>query len=81
MKKKISMASLLVALGIVYGDIGTSPLYVVKSLIGVNDGLITKDIVYGGMITPPITVTTAIKWFALYLIGHTNWNLKIIFSF
>ena len=34
MKKKVSIASLLVALGIVYGDIGTYPLYVVKSLIG-----------------------------------------------
>ena len=49
MNKKISIASLLVALGIVYGDIGTSPLYVVKSLIGVNNGLITTDIVYGGI--------------------------------
>lgn len=69
MKKKISMASLLVALGIVYGDIGTSPLYVVKSLIGVNDGLITKDIVYGGisLVFWTLTLQTTIKYVILTL--------------
>ncbi|MGC3794964.1 KUP/HAK/KT family potassium transporter, partial [Enterococcus faecium] len=30
--KKISLAGLLVALGVVYGDFGTSPLYVMKSI-------------------------------------------------
>lgn len=69
MKKKISIASLLVALGIVYGDIGTSPLYVVKSLIGVNDGLITKDIVYGGisLVFWTLTLQTTIKYVILTL--------------
>lgn len=31
---KIKVGMLLVALGIIYGDIGTSPLYVLKSIIG-----------------------------------------------
>jgi KUP system potassium uptake protein len=31
---KVTIASLLVALGIIYGDIGTSPLYVFKAIIG-----------------------------------------------
>ena len=31
---KVTTASLLVALGIIYGDIGTSPLYVLKAVIG-----------------------------------------------
>ena len=31
---KASAAGLLVALGIIYGDIGTSPLYVLSSIIG-----------------------------------------------
>ncbi len=32
--QKVSAASVLVALGIIYGDIGTSPLYVLKAIIG-----------------------------------------------
>ena len=32
-KGKFSMGMFLVALGIVYGDIGTSPMYVMKSII------------------------------------------------
>ena len=31
---KLSTAGLLVTLGIIYGDIGTSPLYVMKSIVG-----------------------------------------------
>ena len=31
---KVSLATLLVALGIIYGDIGTSPLYVFKAILG-----------------------------------------------
>lgn len=31
--QKVSFATLLIALGIIYGDIGTSPLYVMKAII------------------------------------------------
>ena len=31
---KITAASLLIALGIIYGDIGTSPLYALRAVIG-----------------------------------------------
>ncbi|TAG59581.1 MAG: potassium transporter Kup [Cytophagales bacterium] len=44
---KITAASLLVAMGIIYGDIGTSPLYVFKAIIG--DRTITEQLVYGGV--------------------------------
>lgn len=46
-KSKISAASLLVALGIIYGDIGTSPLYVLKAIVGEKP--ITETLVYGGI--------------------------------
>lgn len=46
-KNKITTASLLVALGIIYGDIGTSPLYVLKAIIG--DKPITEQLVFGGI--------------------------------
>lgn len=47
MSKKITAASLLVALGIIYGDIGTSPLYVFKAVIGERP--IEETLVYGGI--------------------------------
>ena len=33
-KRSITVAGLLVTLGIIFGDIGTSPLYVFKSILG-----------------------------------------------
>ncbi len=44
---KVTAASLLVALGIIYGDIGTSPLYALRAVIG--DREITETLVYGGV--------------------------------
>jgi len=46
-KEKLTLAGLLVALGIIYGDIGTSPLYVLKAILGVH--AITPDLVMGGV--------------------------------
>ena len=40
---KITLGSLLVTLGIVFGDIGTSPLYVMSAILGENQ--ITQDLV------------------------------------
>ena len=37
-RKKVSFAMLLVTIGIVYGDIGTSPMYVMRSIIEGNGG-------------------------------------------
>ena len=44
---RITIASLLVALGIIYGDIGTSPLYVLKAIVG--DKQIDEVLVLGGV--------------------------------
>lgn len=44
---RVTIASLLVALGIIYGDIGTSPLYVLKAVIGEKQ--IDEVLVYGGV--------------------------------
>ncbi|MEY3239554.1 MAG: hypothetical protein RIR11_992, partial [Bacteroidota bacterium] len=44
---KVTAASLLIALGIIYGDIGTSPLYVLKAIIGTRE--ISELLVYGGV--------------------------------
>lgn len=48
---KLSLAGVIVALGIIYGDIGTSPLYVMKSIV-LPEGhaeIISKELVYGGV--------------------------------
>jgi len=44
---KVTAAGLLVTLGIVFGDIGTSPLYVMAAIIGNNP--VTPGLVYGGL--------------------------------
>jgi KUP system potassium uptake protein len=64
---KISFAGLLVTLGIIYGDIGTSPLYVMKSIVG--DRPISSDLVLGGIscIFWTLTLQTTIKYIVLTL--------------
>ena len=49
--KAWSASGLLVAIGIVYGDIGTSPMYVMKSIIHGNGGLlnISPDFILGSL--------------------------------
>ena len=64
---KLSVAGLLVTLGIIYGDIGTSPLYVVKSIIGARP--ITEELVYGGIscVLWTLTLQTTFKYILLTL--------------
>ncbi|HOY04888.1 MAG TPA: KUP/HAK/KT family potassium transporter [Saprospiraceae bacterium] len=44
---KVTAGSLLIALGIIYGDIGTSPLYVMKAIIDSKE--ISEMLVFGGV--------------------------------
>lgn len=44
---KLSAAGILITLGIIYGDIGTSPIYVMRAIVGGHD--ISEDIVLGGL--------------------------------
>lgn len=66
-KSKITVASLLIALGIIYGDIGTSPLYVLKAIIGERP--ISETLVYGGIscVFWTITFQTTFKYIYLTL--------------
>jgi KUP system potassium uptake protein len=59
---RTNIAGLLVALGIIYGDIGTSPLYVLKSIL--KDQVVTEDLVLGGLscIVWTLTLLTTIKY-------------------
>lgn len=64
---KVSAASLLVALGIIYGDIGTSPLYVFKAIIG--ERKIDDMLIYGGVscIFWTLVLQTGVKYIWLTL--------------
>lgn len=65
---KLSAAGLLITLGIIYGDIGTSPLYVMKAIIGLNQ-TINKDIILGGLscIFWTLTLQTTFKYVLITL--------------
>lgn len=64
---KVSIASLLVALGIIYGDIGTSPLYALRAVIGERE--INQLLLYGGVscIFWTLVFQTSIKYIWLTL--------------
>jgi KUP system potassium uptake protein len=64
---RVTAASLLVALGIIYGDIGTSPLYVLKAIIG--NKVINETLVLGGIscIFWTLVLQTTIKYIWLTL--------------
>lgn len=64
---KVTGAGLLIALGIIYGDIGTSPLYVFNSII--KDRVISRDLILGtlSLIIWTITIQTTIKYVILVL--------------
>src|SRR6187549_1247836 len=63
----LSVAGVLVALGIIYGDIGTSPIYTMKFIVG--DREITEDLIYGGLscVIWTLTLITTIKYIYLAL--------------
>ena len=65
---RLSAAGLLITLGIIYGDIGTSPLYVMKSIIG-EDGIINRMVVMGGvsLVFWTLTIQTTLKYVLLTL--------------
>lgn len=65
--QKVTAATLLVALGIIYGDIGTSPLYVMKAIVGERE--ISELLVYGGIscVFWTLTFQTTFKYIILTL--------------
>ena len=66
--KKISAAGLLIALGIIYGDIGTSPLYTLQTII-TDGGGVTKELVFGAIscIFWTLTLQTSFKYVVITL--------------
>ena len=64
---KLTLGGLLISLGIIYGDIGTSPLYVMKAILG--ERIINADVVLGGVsaVFWTLTLQTTIKYVLITL--------------
>jgi len=69
---KVTTAGLLIALGIIYGDIGTSPLYVFNAII--NGRVISEELILGSLscIIWTLTLQTTVKYVILTLKADNN---------
>jgi KUP system potassium uptake protein len=65
--KKVSAAGVLITLGIIFGDIGTSPLYVFQAIV--DKRTVTDQLVYGGIscVFWTLTLQTTFKYILLTL--------------
>lgn len=85
-ERPLTIAGMLVTIGVVYGDIGTSPLYVMKALVEGNGGLgsISKEFIYGSLslIFWTLTLLTTIKYvlIALKADNHGEGGILALYS-
>lgn len=72
--KKLSFAGLIVTLGVVYGDLGTSPLYTMRAIILGGSKNFSELLVYGGLscIFWTLTLQTTIKYILITLRADNN---------
>ncbi len=63
----LSVAGVLVSLGIIYGDIGTSPLYTFRFIVGAH--VVSQELILGGLscVFWTLTLITSIKYVYLAL--------------
>ncbi|MFZ4547568.1 MAG: KUP/HAK/KT family potassium transporter [Bacteroidales bacterium] len=65
----LSAAGIIITMGIVFGDIGTSPLYVMKAILAASQGTIETDFILGAIscIIWTLTLQTTIKYVMITL--------------
>jgi KUP system potassium uptake protein len=65
--QKLTASGLLISLGIIYGDIGTSPLYVFKAIVGAQQ--VSESLILGGVscIFWTLTLQTTLKYVVITL--------------
>ena len=72
----LSFGMFLVTIGIVYGDIGTSPMYVMKSIVADNGGLpgVSTEFIVGGLslVIWSITLLTTVKYVLIAMKADNN---------
>ncbi|MGN6214750.1 KUP/HAK/KT family potassium transporter [Parafilimonas sp.] len=69
---RVTASGILIALGIIYGDIGTSPLYVLNAIV--NGKIISDELVLGSLscIIWTLTIQTTVKYVILTLKADNN---------
>jgi KUP system potassium uptake protein len=72
--KKLSLAGALVTLGIVFGDLGTSPLYTMRAIIAGGKENFNELLIFGGLscIFWTLTLSTTIKYVLITLRADNN---------
>lgn len=72
--RKISLAGALVTLGIVFGDLGTSPLYTMRAILSGASDNINELLIYGSIscIFWTLTLSTTIKYVLIALRADNN---------
>ena len=71
---KLSIGGLIVTLGIVYGDLGTSPLYTMKAIVLGGAGNFNDLLIYGSLscIFWTLTLQTTVKYILITLRADNN---------
>ncbi|MCB0576414.1 MAG: KUP/HAK/KT family potassium transporter, partial [Saprospiraceae bacterium] len=69
---RLTMAGLIITLGIIYGDIGTSPLYVMRAIAGT--GIVERETILGAvsLVFWTLTIQTSFKYVTLVLRADNN---------
>jgi len=69
---KISIAGLVITLGIIYGDIGTSPLYVMRAIVGTS--AVDRETIFGAvsLVFWTLSIQTTFKYVTMVLQADNN---------
>ncbi|MCX6328560.1 MAG: KUP/HAK/KT family potassium transporter [Bacteroidia bacterium] len=72
--KKFSLAGAIITLGIVFGDLGTSPLYTMRAIINGGSQSLDELLIYGGLssIFWTLTLSATIKYITITLRADNN---------
>jgi KUP system potassium uptake protein len=72
--KKLSVAGALITMGIVFGDLGTSPLYTMRAIITGGAENINELLIYGGLscVFWTLTLSTTVKYIIITLRADNN---------
>ncbi len=73
-KIPLNIAGIIVTLGIVFGDLGTSPLYVMKAIVSAAGGNPNADFIIGALscIIWTLTIQTTLKYVIITLRADNN---------
>jgi KUP system potassium uptake protein len=71
---KLSLAGVVITLGVVYGDLGTSPLYTMRAIVLAGKSNFNELLIYGGLscIFWTLTLQTTVKYILITLRADNN---------